>query len=136
MARRGSAGHGKEQGKEEIMARAIYRHGVMNKTEARYAMKLRAFVSSGLVKEFAYEAVKLRIGEACFYTPDFMVINVDDVVEFHEVKGFWRDDARVKIKAAAEKFPFRFIAVQEVGGKWKYEEIKGKQGDSIVGGQK
>jgi ribonuclease BN (tRNA processing enzyme) len=103
------------------MARAIYRHNVMNKTEARYAMKLRAFVSSGLVKEFAY---------------DFMVINVDDVVEFHEVKGFWRDDARVKIKAAADKFPFRFIAAQEVGGKWKYEEIKGKQGDSIVGGQK
>jgi hypothetical protein len=29
----------------------------------------------------------------------------------HEVKGFWQDDARVKIKVAARSIPFRFKAV-------------------------
>ena len=45
----------------------------------------------------------------------------------HEVKGFWRDDARAKIKIAADLYPFRFIAVQaapkKAGGGWTIEEF-------------
>jgi hypothetical protein len=45
----------------------------------------------------------------------------------HEVKGFWTDDARVKIKVAADLYPFRFIAAQALpkkqGGGWKIEEF-------------
>jgi len=49
-------------------------------------------------------------------------------LEFHEVKGFWRDDARVKIKTAAYQYPiFHFIAVTKVrkrdGGGWRREEV-------------
>jgi len=43
----------------------------------------------------------------------------------HEVKGFWQDDARVKIKVAADMYPFRFIAVKprakKDGGGWQTE---------------
>ena len=46
-------------------------------------------------------------------------------MECHEVKGHWLDDARCKIKVAAEMYPFRFLAVQVLpkkqGGGWKVE---------------
>jgi hypothetical protein len=49
------------------------------------------------------------------------------VIELHEVKGFWTDDARVKIKVAASIYPFKFMAVkprpQKVGGGWEVEEF-------------
>jgi hypothetical protein len=49
------------------------------------------------------------------------------VLEMHEVKGFWQDDARVKIKVAASIYPFRFVAVtaraKKHGGGWAVEEF-------------
>lgn len=48
-------------------------------------------------------------------------------MELHEVKGFWQDDARAKIKIAAAMFPFRFFAVKvktkREGGGWDVEEF-------------
>ena len=44
-------------------------------------------------------------------------------IEVHEVKGFWTDDALVKIKVAAAKFPFRFIAKQYVKKEWITREF-------------
>jgi hypothetical protein len=39
------------------------------------------------------------------------------------VKGFFRDDAKVKVKVAAEKFPLRFVVARErpkkLGGGWE-----------------
>jgi hypothetical protein len=38
------------------------------------------------------------------------------LVEYHETKGFERDDAAVKFKTAAEKYPFaRFLMVRKSG---------------------
>ena len=46
-------------------------------------------------------------------------------LQAHESKGHWEDDARVKIKVAAEKFPFQFIAItkraKKHGGGWEIE---------------
>lgn len=62
-----------------------------------------------------------------FYTPDFAVMRADGALEVHEVKGFWTDDARVKIKVAADQYPMRFIAVKVLpkkqGGGWVVEEF-------------
>lgn len=94
----------------------------MNKTEAAYAEELNVRLLAGEIAWYRFEAVKLRLAKKTFYTPDFMVILADGEVQFHEVKGFWRDDARVKIKVAAEQFPFTFVAVQKAkGGGWKTE---------------
>lgn len=87
--------------------------GRMNATEREYE---QLFLGK-LVHR--YEAVTLRLGDDCRYTPDFMVIAEDDVVELHEVKGHWRDDAKVKIRVAAEMYPmFRFKAFSKTKGKW------------------
>lgn len=99
----------------------------MNKTEAAYSDHLELLKRAGEVAWYAFEAVKLRLADNTFYTPDFAVMAKDGVIELHEVKGFWQDDARVKIKVAADKYPFRFIAVKanakKDGGGWQREEF-------------
>jgi hypothetical protein len=91
----------------------------MNKTEARYAQRLEGLKACGEILEYHFEAVKLRLADATFYSPDFMVITADGI-EFHEVKGgMIRDDAAVKFKVASEKFPmFGWKMVQWKGGVW------------------
>lgn len=99
--------------------------GTMNKTEARYAAHLLELKYAGQVQWIRFEGLKLRLADNTFYTPDFAVMNGAGVIECHEVKGHWQDDARAKIKIAADQYPFRFIAVKEQakkhGGGWEYE---------------
>ncbi len=98
------------------------RYERMNKLEEAWKVELLLMVASGCLRSVGFEAVKLRLGDNLHYTPDFMVVRADGEIEFHEVKGFWREDARVKIKAAAEQFPmFHFRAVRRIKGKWKGE---------------
>lgn len=99
--------------------------GQMNKTEAAYDAFLQAETYAGRVLWHKFEGVKLRLADKTFYTPDFVVMAADNVLEMHEVKGFWQDDARVKIKVAASLYPFRFIAVKKRGGSWEREVFGG-----------
>jgi hypothetical protein len=108
-----------------FLAQGRLKTGAMNKTEAAYERDLRDAQSLGDIQWYLFEGVKLRLADNCFYSPDFIVMAADGVLECHEVKGFWTDDARVKIKVAAQRFPFRFRAVQveakRRGGGWKVE---------------
>lgn len=112
-----------------IKARARPIPGVMNKAEMAYAAKLKIEQALGVVASFKFERHRLVIGvKRCTYTPDFEVVTSKGHIEFHEVKGFWRDDARVKIKAAAMQFPeYTFKAVtkraKKRGGGWEVEEF-------------
>ena len=107
----------------KFFGKARYKKGEMNKTELAYSQWLTALQNGGQIKQFFFEAVTLKIGPNCRYTPDFMVITAELDVEFHEVKGFWQDDARVKIKVASEKFPFKFIGIRLVKKAWEREEF-------------
>lgn len=101
--------------------------GQMNKTEAAYAEHLERIKASGVIVWYRFEGLKLRLADNTFYTPDFAVMDKSGVIQCHEVKGFWQDDARVKIKVAAEMYPFEFIAIQAIpkskGGGWKVEQF-------------
>jgi hypothetical protein len=93
----------------------------MNKTEAAYARHLDALKFSGAVLWWGFEPVNIRLADNTFYRIDFMVQLASGEVQCHEVKGFWRDDARVKIKVAASLLPFKFIACRLIKGAWEYE---------------
>jgi hypothetical protein len=99
----------------------------MNKTESAYAAHLAGLKMLGQVHEFWFEGIKLKLAANTFYTPDFLVQFSSGDLECHEVKGFWEDDARVKIKVAADKFPMRFIAAKprpkRDGGGFEIEEF-------------
>jgi hypothetical protein len=101
--------------------------GQMNKTEKAYADRLTLLLQAGEVAWFKFEGIKLRLADNTFYTPDFAVMLASGEMECHEVKGFWQDDARAKIKIAADMYPFRFIAIKpeakKRGGGWIIEEF-------------
>lgn len=99
------------------------KEGEMNKTEALYAKFLEIQKFSGEVLWYRFEPLNLKLAPKCYYRVDFMVMFKTGQIEFHEVKGFWQDDALVKIKTAAEIFPFRFRAVRLVGGNWEYRDF-------------
>ena len=99
--------------------------GTMNKTEERYAAELELRLRVGEILWYRFEGTKLRLADKTFYTPDFAVMRADNVLEMHEVKGYWMDDAKVKIKVAAAEYPFIFRAFsvrpKRDGGGWKEE---------------
>ncbi len=99
--------------------------GRMNNLEEAFAGHLGLKKAVGDIFSWKFEAVKLRLADKTFYTPDFMVVAADGWICFYEVKGFWEDDARVKIKVAAETFPeFAFYAVKgkKVKGAWQWDQ--------------
>ena len=100
------------------------RDGRPNKTEAAYEAVLKARMLAGEIRKYAFESLKLRLADNTFYTPDFWVMNALDQIEIHEVKGgFMTDDAIVKLKVAAELFPFRFFLAVKAGNNWNVSEV-------------
>jgi len=113
--------------KKNFYALGRLKQGQMNKTEAEYALHLNALLQSGEIKWFKFEGIKFRLADNAFYTPDFAVLNADNLMEIHEVKSIWVGDAKVKIRLAADQFPFVFKAVYKIpkkeGGGWRVEEF-------------
>lgn len=97
----------------------------MNKTEAAYAGRLSLLKASGEIADYKFESINLRLADKTWYKPDFAVYLPDGAIEFHEVKGHWEDDARVKIKVAAEQYANQFIAVKKDKDNWQFEIFKG-----------
>ncbi len=99
--------------------------GTMNKMETAYAEHLEILKQAGEILWYQFEAIRLRLAQNIFYTPDFLVMAADGVLECRETKGFWQEDARLKIKVAAAQFPFRFMAIKlrpkKDGGGWEVE---------------
>ena len=113
--------------KRGLQALGRLKTGAMNKTEQAYAATLEQRRHAGEVAWFKFEGIKLRLADNTFYSPDFAVMLADGQLEMHEVKGYWLEDARAKIKIAADLYPMRFIAIQakpkkEDGG-WSVEEF-------------
>jgi hypothetical protein len=95
----------------------------MTRLERRYSQVLELRRRAGDVVWFGFECLKFKLAPRTYFTPDFPVLTLGGL-ELHEVKGHWEDDARVKIKVAAQLFPFRFIAVQWCNETWQTESFK------------
>lgn len=100
----------------------------MNKLEARFATEVLELQRlGGQIQWWAYEPMNFRIGGTAFYRPDFVVVDGIGQVVAYETKGHWREAARVRIKIAADRYPWvRFVGVQlasGVRGGWSFEEF-------------
>jgi hypothetical protein len=92
--------------------------GTLNKTEQAYAAELELRKRAGEVAWYKFEGIKLRLAANTFLTVDFAVMLAAGELEMVDVKGgkgVWTDDARAKIKIAADMYPFRFKAVYPAG---------------------
>jgi hypothetical protein len=99
--------------------------GDMNKLEAAFIREiLEPARIRGEVEAWEFEGIKLRLAGRTWYTPDFFVVRPGLVYELYEVKGFWRDDARVKIKVAAERWAaFQFFGARKGKRGWEFEKF-------------
>ncbi|WP_313453240.1 DUF1064 domain-containing protein [Stutzerimonas nitrititolerans] len=99
-------------GKQRIQALGRMKPGQMNKTEARYAQLLDQRKLAGEVLWYAFEAVKLKLADNTHLTVDFFVLLSNGELQAHDVKGakaMVEDDAKAKMKVAADKFPWPFF---------------------------
>lgn len=99
-------------------------HGYASDAEKRFATQLQVWTASGEIVWWAYEPLRLLLAKRTSYTPDFVAQKADGEVVIYEVKGFMREDAHVKLKLVADKFPFRVIVVREAKNGFRYEFIE------------
>ena len=100
--------------------------GGLNRTEAEFRDYLATTYCG--TDRIMREGLGFRIGNGCVYWPDFVVPSSCNRSHVYEVKGFMRDDAAVKLKVAASKFPtFKFFLVtkraKKLGGGWDIQEV-------------
>jgi hypothetical protein len=119
------------------MALGRMKAGKMNRTEAAYSQHLELRKYAGEVLWFGFEKMTFKLADDTRYTPDFPLLLASGQLECHEVKGtttkklkdgkvkapYFRDDAKTKIKIAAEQVPMVFKVVYLVAGVWVEEEV-------------
>lgn len=92
----------------------------LNKTERAYLNHLRALRPEWI----GIQCITLKLADDTRYTPDFFMIN-NGVLDALEVKGFFRDDAKVKIKVAARQFPWvKFWLIFKTKNGWDTRHIR------------
>ena len=95
--------------------------------EAFEREELEPRVQSGEIRWAQFEGLRFRLADDAYYKPDFVALWANGELVAYEVKGMWREAARVRIKVVADHFPFRFIAVRKrkvsEGGGWEYEQF-------------
>lgn len=118
----------KKSSTAKLQALGRLKAGKMNKTEARFAQYLDLLLHSGQVLWWKFEGIKLILAANTSLTVDFAVLPADGVLQMIDVKGskaIFTDDARAKMKIAAEMFPFVFKAVypepKKAGAGWVFE---------------
>ncbi len=105
--------------------------GFRSQLEADYAVHLETLKAGGNIREWWYEPMRLKIASGkmqAWYKPDFAAILVGEDGEtdlfFYEVKGYWREAARLRIKVAAGLYkPFWFVAITRKDGQWVEENF-------------
>lgn len=116
--------HGGSRNKSKRYVPPRKKPGIPNKLESSYANDvLNPLLKGGEIFDYKYEALRFRLADNTTYTPDYFVV-FPDRLELHEVKGRWMQAARVKIKVAAEIYPwFKWIAIQRKKSVWVREEF-------------
>lgn len=118
----------KKTGTQRMQALGRMKTGQMNKTEARFAQLLELERHAGRVQWWKFEAIKLMLAKNTSITVDFAVLPDTGILTMIDVKGskaMVTDDARAKMKIAAELYPFVFkLAYPRPKGEgWEIEEI-------------
>lgn len=92
-----------------------------NKTEAEFGRMLEARRLKGEFLTVEFEAVKLKVGDGTYYTPDWFCHTLFARPAIFEVKGKHRwDDAIVKYKAAKERYTWAdFEMWEKSNGEWR-----------------
>jgi hypothetical protein len=121
-----------------VKLRARHQAGVMNGPENRYANILEGRKRLGELVDWRFECLKLKLADKTYFTADFFVVRNDGELELVDVKGSGpeEEDARVKIKTAAETYPWFHFAIarertRKQGGGFEIERFA-EQGATVA----
>lgn len=104
-----------------------------SKWEAAYAAHLDLLVRMsvhpqlGSVVSWAYEPDTLVCAGGTKYTPDFRVTFPGRREEYHEVKGFFRPQDRVRVREALAVSTLPIVLVSRKRGQWVYKPFRQDQ---------
>lgn len=93
----------------------------MNRTEKARAQELEQLRNAGLIAAWWYEKWTFKLAKDCRYTPDFVIQDLNGSLRAEETKGFWRDDARVKVRLFASLFPIPIRVLKKSRDGWTEE---------------
>jgi len=120
--------------KQRVFGLGRMKAGTMNKTEKAYSEVLEMRKMAGEILWWKFEGITFKLAHDTRYTPDFSAMMASGEIQIFEVKGnlnYIQDDAKVKIKVAAESFPFRFFLVAPIarknGGGWTVKCVGGQE---------
>lgn len=120
----------KPTSKQRLHALGRKKKGEMNATETKFANYLRTLEITGEIVWWKHEGIKLQLADRTTLTVDFNVMYADGLLVMFDVKGakaIIEDDAKAKMKIAAEHYPFvfryAFPKQKKDGGGWLFEEI-------------
>jgi hypothetical protein len=107
----------------ELAHAVLHEQKYASKLERDFALVLAGWQAKGVIHLFRYEPFRLRLADGAFYKPDFMAVSTfDEAITLFEVKGHWREAAKVRIKVAAELHHyFKFCIVMRKKGVWQYD---------------
>lgn len=100
--------------------------GIDSELELEYLKILEDWKYCGHIVDFRLKPGSIRLAKGCYYEPDFLVVQNDMTIEYHEVKGptAFAVKSITKIKVAAAVMPwFGFILVN---GRKEKVTINGK----------
>lgn len=98
--------------KAGLFALGRLKTGERNRTEQAYENVLKTMLISGEILWYSFDSIKLRLANNTFLSVDFFILTKDFKLQAVDVKGslaIITDDAKVKMKVAAEKFPWEFF---------------------------
>ena len=100
--------------------------------EANYALYLNFLVKHRQISKWEYESDVFLFKAIKFgtrsYRPDFKIFNVDETVEYHEVKGYMTSRSKTQIKRMAKYYPnIKLIIIDRD----IYNDIKNKLGKML-----
>jgi hypothetical protein len=97
----------------------------MDQWEAEYAQRLEMLRLARDIDWWKFEGVRFKLADGAWFKPDFIIFMYDangaegGIIEAHEVKGHWREAAKVRLKVARELYPWvRFRVMRKVKGNW------------------
>ena len=89
-----------------------------------YDRYLHGLLLAGDIRQYRYEPMRFNLAPLTTITPDFQVVTKEGQMEYHEVKGFAREDAMAKLKICARLYPeWKFWLVKRKRGVWELKEL-------------
>jgi hypothetical protein len=102
------------------------RRGVMNRLETAFAQELGRRKDAGEFVWFEFETQKYKLADDAWYTPDFPALRANLRQVVFEVKGFWREAARLRCKVMATRYPHVdvYAVTRNRRREWVYEKFE------------